>query len=239
MKGFTKLALDLIVGALIPVLILNNLTKPLGAPVAYVLAALVPVAYVLIDTFFITRRFNYITSYVALSAILNGVLAFWFVDGWVYALKDTAALAASVVLFFGSAVLGRPFLRFFLAQALTPDTPARGQSLARLMSVRPIHRSLVWATVVVALEQLLACAVNVWLNVTTVTAAFGSEAFNLQVAQVNALTRVAFPIASIVAFGVSFAFVFRAILAQLPHEEGKSQTDSDLWQLIDQWTPAA
>ena len=87
MKGLTKLALDIVMGAVVPILILNNLTKPLGAPVAYVLAALVPVTYVLVDTFFISRRFNVITSYVALSAIMNGILAFWFVDGALYALN--------------------------------------------------------------------------------------------------------------------------------------------------------
>jgi len=81
MKGWTKLLLDITMGAVIPILILNNLTRPLGAPPAYVIAALVPVAYVLVDTFAISRRFNAITTYVALTAIMNGALAFWFVDG--------------------------------------------------------------------------------------------------------------------------------------------------------------
>ncbi|MCL5999110.1 MAG: hypothetical protein M1546_24065 [Chloroflexi bacterium] len=235
MKGFTKLALDLIMGAVVPILILNNLTRTLGAPVAYVLAALVPVVYVLADTFFITRRFNAITTYVALSAILNGILAFWFVDGVLYALKDTAGLAVSVLLFAGSILIGKPMLRFFLVQALNPDTPARRQGLDELMRQPPVSRSLVTATVIVALESVIAGGVNFWLNLGMVTAPFGGETFNQQVAQVNAITRIAFPIASIIAFTLGFALLFRAIYACLPKEEGKSQTDSELWTLVDLW----
>ena len=66
-----KPIIDIVIGAVIPILILNNLTKTLGAEMTYVLAALVPVSYTLIDTFFISRRFNVITSYVALAAIMN------------------------------------------------------------------------------------------------------------------------------------------------------------------------
>ena len=113
-----KPIIDIVIGAVIPILILNNLTKTLGAEMTYVLAALVPVSYTLIDTFFISRRFNVITSYVALAAIMNGVLAFWWVDGWRFAIKDTAAFLVTLLVFVGSLVLGKPILQFFMAQIL-------------------------------------------------------------------------------------------------------------------------
>jgi len=40
---------DLAFGAALPILVLNNLTSRLGAPPAYVLAALIPVTWVVID----------------------------------------------------------------------------------------------------------------------------------------------------------------------------------------------
>jgi hypothetical protein len=132
-KGWTKLLLDIVMGAVVPILILNNLTKPLGAPLAYVLAALVPVSYVLIDTFVLSRRFNAITTYVASAAIMNGVLAFWFVDGWQYALKDTAGLIVAAGLFFGSLLLGRPMFEFFAAQVFQPDTAQKDRALPHLV----------------------------------------------------------------------------------------------------------
>jgi hypothetical protein len=231
MKGFTKLALDIAMGAVIPILILNNLTRPLGAPLAYVMAALVPVAYVLIDTFFISRRFNVITSYVALAAIMNGVLAFWFVDGALFAIKDTAALLVTIAVFSGSLLIGRPLARYFLIQALNPDTPAREAKLRRLMDAPKVRRSAVIATALIVAQSAVAAAFNFWLNLNTVTAPFGVEAFNQQVAQVNAITRLAFPIASVAAFGAGFALVFRELYRLLPGDTSGGQ--DELWAQID------
>ena len=81
MNRTVKLVLDIVMGAVIPILILNNLNEQLGTVTTYVVAALVSVAWVFIDLFFITKRFNFITSYVGAFAIGRGLLAFWFVDG--------------------------------------------------------------------------------------------------------------------------------------------------------------
>jgi hypothetical protein len=232
MKGFTKLALDIVMGAVIPILILNNLTRPLGAPLAYVIAALVPVAYVLADTFFISRRFNVITSYVALTAIMNGALAFWFVDGALFALKDTAALLVSFAAFSGSLLVGRPLARYFLIQALNPGTPAREAKLRKLLDAPGVRRAAIIATGLIVAESAVAAAFNFWLNLNTVTAPFGVEAFNQQVAQVNAITRLALPVASVAAFGIGFALVFRELYRVLP-AGAESGSQDELWALID------
>jgi len=237
MKGFTKLALDIAMGAVVPILILTNLTRPLGAPTAYVLAALAPVLYVLADTLFISRRFNVITTYIALSAIINGVLAFWFVDGVRFALKDTAAITVSVVVIAVSIAIGKPLVQYFLIQALNPDTPARTAKLKALLALPAVRRSVVWATWLVLLEGVAAGIINIALNLSIVTALFGTESFNQQVAHVNAITRIGFPIASLAAFGIGLTFVFRALYAALPKEEREAQTDGDIWSLIDLWQP--
>jgi hypothetical protein len=84
-----KLALDVLLGAVVPILILSYLSDPLGPVPAYLLSALVPVGWVLADLSLVSRRFNFITAFLGLSAIVRGLLAFWFVDGALYALKDT------------------------------------------------------------------------------------------------------------------------------------------------------
>ncbi|BCX02202.1 MAG: hypothetical protein KatS3mg053_0140 [Candidatus Roseilinea sp.] len=232
MKGWTKLLLDIVMGAVIPILILNNLTRVIGAPPAYVLAALVPVTYVLADTFFISRRFNAITTYVALTAIMNGVLAFWFVDGWRYALKDTAGLIVAVILFFGSLVIGKPMFQFFIAQVVQPDTPEKARSLQTLFTKSEVKRGMVAATALVGATNATLGIANFLLNLNIVTAPFGTEAFNSQVAEVNAITRIAFTLGSFVVFAVAFYLAYRALFKVLPSEEGKSQFESEFWDLV-------
>lgn len=235
MKGYSKLLLDIVMGAVIPILILNNLTRPLGAPTAYVLAALVPVAYVLVDTLFISRRFNAITTYIALTAIMQGALAFWFVDGWRYALKDTAGLIVAVLLFFGSIVIGKPMMQFFAAQVFQPDTPAKERSLKTLFAEPEVKRGMVLATALIGVENAVLAVINFTLNINIVTAAFGTEEFNAQVAQVNAITRVLFTVAAFAVFALAFYIAYRAIFKVLPKEEGKSQFESEFWDLMGQW----
>lgn len=232
MKGWTKLLLDIVMGAIIPILILNNLTKPLGAPLAYVIAALVPVVYVLVDTFAISRRFNAITTYVALTAIMNGALAFWFVDGWRYALKDTAGLIVAVLLFFGSIAIGKPMFQFFIAQVVQPDTPEKERALRSLFAKPEVKQGMVAATALVGATNATLGVANFLLNLNIVIASFGTETFNSQVAEVNAITRIAFTLASFVVFAVAFYLAYRALFKVLPSEEGKSQFESEFWDLV-------
>ena len=236
MKGYTKLILDIVMGAVIPILILNNFARLTGSSdtLAYVFAAMVPVAYVLIDTFFISRRFNVITSYVALSTIVSGVLVFWFVDGVRFALKDTAALIVAVFVFIGSMLIGKPMMQFFAAQVFQADTPDKHSKLTTLLALPNVRKTLFLSTAIVAVYNVIAAVVNFLLNLNIVIAKFGEAAFNTQVAQVNAITRVAFTIASLVAFGIAFALIYRAVFKVLPKEEGKSQLESDFWELVGQ-----
>ena len=235
MKGWTKLLLDIVMGAVVPIIILNNLTRPLGAPLAYVLAALVPVSYVLIDTFAISRRFNAITTYVASTAIMNGVLAFWFVDGWQYALKDTAGLIVAAGLFFSSLLLGRPMFEFFAAQVFQPDTQQKERAFRALCTKPVVRQGLIAATVIVGTANLMLGVINFLLNLNIVLAPFGTESFNAQVAQVNAITRVLFPVVSLGVFAGAFYLVYRAFFRVLPSEEGKSQFESEFWDLVRLW----
>ncbi|MCS6849090.1 MAG: hypothetical protein RMN52_15400, partial [Anaerolineae bacterium] len=73
---------------------------------------------------------------------------------------------------------------------------------------------------------------NFLLNLNIVTAPFGTETFNSQVAEVNAITRIAFTLASFVVFAVAFYLAYRALFKVLPSEEGKSQFESEFWDLV-------
>lgn len=234
MKGFNKVILDLVFGAVIPILILNNFARVTGLSdtLAYIFAALVPVAYVLIDTLFISRRLNVITSYVALSTIISGILVFWYVDGIRYAIKDTAALIAGFVVFAGSILIGKPMMQFFAAQIFQPDTPQKNTALNTLFADGTVRKQLVLGTGIIALYNVVAGVVNFVLNLNIVKATFGSAAFNAQVAEVNFITRIVFTIGSMAAFAGAIFLLYRALFARLPKEDDKSQFESDFWELV-------
>jgi hypothetical protein len=232
MKRTTKLVLDIVMGAVVPILILNNLTQRLGAPAAYVLSALVPVGWIFVDLLFITRRFNFITAYIGLNAIIRGMMAFWFVDGVRFALKDSISFVVAVVAFGGSVVIGKPIMRAFLLQSLDPDTPEREQALARLLRERPVARALIGGSLVLLVVNLLSGLANFVLNLRIVVAPFGTEQFNRQVAQVNAITRIALSVPEFLAFGVAFWLIYRALYAQLPATDSTTYDQHDFWELL-------
>jgi hypothetical protein len=232
MKQSIKLVLDIVMGAVIPILILRYLTEPLGAPMAYVVAALVPVGWVFADLFLITKRFNFITSYIGLSAVIRGALAFWFVDGIPFAIKDTASYIFATLLFGGMLLVGRPILQYFMAQALNPDTADKETALNDLFREPTVYRALAIGTLIVVIANILTGIANFWLNWTIVVAPFGTEEFNLQVAQVNAITRVVLTIPDLISLSAAIWIVYRALFKQLPSEEGKSQLESDFWDLV-------
>jgi hypothetical protein len=234
MKSAIKLILDIVMGAVIPIIILDRFSGPdrLGAVAAYVLAAFVPLAWVMIDLFVLTKKFNFITSYVGFSSVVSGILAFWFVDGWLYALKDTVGLLLRVLIFGGSVLIARPILKYFFIQALNPDTPSKAAALANLFGDTGVEKSFVLATWLVVIETALAAAFNFYLNLRFVLAAFGTELFNQQVAYVNAITRVVLTIPSVIVFAIAMWVMYRAVYRHLPSEEGKSQLESDFWDLV-------
>ncbi|MGD1908576.1 MAG: VC0807 family protein [Leptolyngbyaceae cyanobacterium] len=227
-----KLTLDIIIGAVIPILILNNLNEQLGTVNTYIVAALVPVAWILLDACLITRQFNFITSYVGAFAILRGLLAFWFVDGILFALKDTLGTIFTVIVFGVSILISRPIMHYFLMQGMSPDSPQQKRSLKALLAEPKVYRALVKGTKIILMINLLVGMANFFLNLQIVVAEFGTTAFNQQVAQVNAITQIAFILCELIGAGVAAVLIRRAMFYYLPQEDGKEQDESDFWDLL-------
>jgi hypothetical protein len=232
MNRTIKFLLDIVMGALIPIAILTYMSEPLGNVRAYVIASLVPVSWVFFDLLLITRRFNFITSYIGTFAVVNGLLAFWFVDGVLYALKDSVGFMLTISLFGGSLLIGRPFIRYFVIQVLSPDTPEREQSLHTLLTEPGVYRALIMASLVFVGVNALTGTTNFLLNLFIVTAQFGTEQFNQQVAQVNAITRIALNIPEMLGMAYAVWLIIGQLYRHLPHEEGKRQIDSEFWDLV-------
>ncbi|MDB9528168.1 hypothetical protein PN498_19405 [Oscillatoria sp. CS-180] len=227
-----KLVLDIVIGAVIPILILNNLSEEFGAVTTYIVAALVPVAWVLIDLFLITKRFNFIASYVGAFAIIRGLLAFWFVDGIQFAFKDSMGSIFTAIVFGISIIIRKPIMYYFLVQGLNPTSLEQEKSLKSLLAETKVYRSLVNGTIIVLMVHLWTGIANFSLNLRIVLANFGTPLFNQQVAQVNTITRVALAIPEFIGIGIAAVIIRRAMLFYLPEEDDQDDSESDFWDLL-------
>ena len=92
---------------------------------------------------------------------------------------------------------------------------------------RPVVRELVRGTAMLAFVHAAAGAANFLLNLSIVTASFGTDEFNAQVAKVNAITRLAIGLPEGLATGLAIWLVYRALFPLLPGVPGEG-----FWELV-------
>jgi hypothetical protein len=232
MSKSLKLTLDILIGAAIPILVLKYGTEPLGALRAYITAAMIPVVWVLLDLLVITRRFNFITAFVGLTSLMRGALAFWYVDGLLFAVKDSVSYVVSFLVFGVTALLGSPVTRAIALQGLSPDTPEREQQMNRLLDEPTVGSAMKKAGILIGVTNLAAGAINFVINYRMVLAPFNTPAFNDQVANVNAITRFVLVLPDMVAIFFAFSMMYKAMYALLPANEGTDPDAGEFWTLL-------
>ncbi|MEL6383884.1 MAG: hypothetical protein AAFQ89_15795, partial [Cyanobacteria bacterium J06626_18] len=126
----------------------------------------------------------------------------------------------------------KPIMRYFVTQALNPNSSKQKRLLKALLAESKVYWSLVKGTRLVLMINLLTGIINFFLNLQIVVAEFGTSAFNQQVAQVNAITRIALAIPEFAGFWIAVMLIRRAISYYLPEEEYEEQDDSDFWDLL-------
>ena len=218
-----KTVWDLIFTLVIPILILSpnmlgsgiSVAELLGGETtgnirAYLIAALIPVAYVLVDLT-VNRNVSPVALIGGVGAVVSGALAFWYVDGFWYAIKDSARSYLTGILFLLSAATSVPLFRVFLDAASIGEKPEDRAATQQAMRDPDIHRGLVLGTVIFALVDLVGGVVNSFVNYRHVTAKFGSDAFNAQVAEVNAIMRVPGLVISLIGVALAISCVQAAV----------------------------
>lgn len=219
-----KTVWDLVFTLLIPILILSPNILGSGISIAeqvfgggtggnvraYLLAALIPVVYVLWDLG-VNRNVSPVALIGGAGAIFSGALAFWYVDGFWYAIKDSARSYLTGLLFLISAATSVPLFRVFLDAASIGEKPEDRAATQQAMRDPGVHRGLVLGTVVFAVVDLIGGVVNSVVNYARVTARFGTDDFNAQIAAVNAVMRVPGLVISLVGVFAAIWFVQRAV----------------------------
>ncbi|ULH14810.1 hypothetical protein MF271_12570 [Deinococcus sp. KNUC1210] len=180
---------------------------------AYLLAALVPVVYVLWDIL-VNRNLSPVALLGGITALFSGALAFWYVDGFWYAIKDSARPIFTALFAFASAATAYPLFRIFLDAASIAESPTHRAATQVAMKSPGVARSLVQATLVFGVIDLVGAVVNSVVNYHIVVGKFGSDAFNTQVAQANAVMRIPGLAISLVGAAIAFWLVQRAVTAR-------------------------
>jgi hypothetical protein len=201
----------------------------LGNVQTYVIAALIPAIYILIDTLR-TRQFNPVTTVAASSALLGGGLAFLQVSGAAFALKDSYRPIVFALVMGGSLLLGKPFFQVFLRQAITDITDDKKPLLEKLFSAPNVRLGLRNATLLIAAESAVTAVANFLVNYNLVTLTFGSKAFNAQVLQANAVMYVPSLALSALGFGAAYWLVQRGVTKDFGR---KAQLfDDSMWEAL-------
>lgn len=225
-----KTVWDLIFTLVIPIMILspNLLGDGIGVSSllgggqtgnvrAYLLAALIPVGYVLWDIIF-NRNVSPVALIGGAGAIFSGALAFWYVDGFWYAIKDSARSYLTGILFLISAFTSVPLFRVFLDAASIGEKEEDRLATRQAMRDPAVHRGLALGTIAFAGVDFLAGIVNSIVNYQRVTAKFGTDAFNAQIAEVNAIMRVPSLVISLLGVGLAMWLVQRAVKGRYGQE---------------------
>ncbi|ANE44544.1 VC0807 family protein [Deinococcus puniceus] len=228
-----KTVWDLVFTLLIPILILSPNIFGSGVSVsdtvfgggttgnirAYLLAALIPVVYVLWDLL-VNRNVSPVALIGGAGAIFSGALAFWYVDGFWYAIKDSARSYLTGILFLISAATSVPLFRVFLDASSIGEPPEHRAASQQAMRDPAVHKGLVLGTVVFAVIDIIGGIINSVVNYQRVVAKFGSDDFNGQIAEVNALMRVPSLVLSLLGVFAAVWLVQRAVKAR--YGEGAS-----------------
>ncbi|MFN8509987.1 MAG: VC0807 family protein [Deinococcaceae bacterium] len=212
-----KIVIDLFFTLAIPITLLAsklpftdfNFSDTLGTRPTFVLAGIIPAAYILWDTWK-TQKFNPVTALAAVSALTGGVLAFLQIDGWKFALKDSYGSIVVVLVMGVSLLLRQPFFGFILKVAAT-ENREQEEAMRQLLLAPTVRKMLFWSTFIILIEALINGTLNFWINLQHVTENFGSKTFNNQVAEVNAMMRLPSLALTFIGYGLAFYAVRWAV----------------------------
>jgi hypothetical protein len=105
--------------------------------------------------------------------------------------------------------------------------------MERLFAETSVVQAMKKAALIIGFTNLGAGAVNYVLNLRIVTATFNTAAFNDQVANVNAITRVVLVLPDMVALYFAFQLMYKAMYALLPADDIPGEPESgEFWNLL-------
>ncbi|MEK2688474.1 VC0807 family protein [Bdellovibrio sp. GT3] len=183
--------LNLIFNILLPVLILNKLTKHIGPGYALILALAFPLIYGIYDLIK-RRKVNAFSILGLLNVGLTGGLAFVGIHGFWFAVKEAAFPALVGIFVFGSAFTKKPFIESLFLNPNVMKVDLLEQKLAEHGKKAEFHEHMRKSTMLLSLSFALSAVLNfvlarsIFLDIdTTLTADAQSVILNEQIAKMT------------------------------------------------------
>lgn len=225
--GVPKTIWDLLFTLIIPILVLSPNILGSGISIAenvfgggtagniraYLLAALIPVAYVIVD-FLIHRSVSPIAILGGIIALVRGALAFWYVDGWQFALKDSVPSLLFGLFALASLATRTPLFRVLIDAGSIAEGGESRAATQTAMRDPGVFGALKLATLSYAVVELASSVVNYFVNLRIVTGKFGASDFNAQIAQANAVMRVPGLVLTLMGVALGMFLLQRAVAAR-------------------------
>ncbi|WP_413584365.1 VC0807 family protein [Bdellovibrio sp. HCB274] len=183
--------LNLIFNILLPVLILNKLTKHIGPGYALILALAFPLIYGIYDLIK-RRKVNAFSILGLLNVGLTGGLAFVGIHGFWFAVKEAAFPALVGIFVFGSAYTKKPFIESLFLNPNVMKVDLLEQKLAEHGKKTEFHEHMRKSTMLLSLSFALSAILNfvlarsIFLDIdTSLTAEAQSVILNEQIAKMT------------------------------------------------------
>ncbi len=184
-----NLLVNLVFNLAIPTLVLSKLSSPdrLGPALALIVALASPLGYGLYD-FVRRRKVNLISGIGFISVLLTGGLGLLKVDGLWFAVKEAAVPLVIATFVLASMKTKRPLVRSLIYNEQVIDVARVHACLEERQAVPAFERLLQRASYGLAASFLLSAALNFGLARYLLKSPSGTEAFNAELAKMNALS---------------------------------------------------
>lgn len=217
-----NMLINILMNIVIPTLILTKLSgdQHLGAVWGLVVALAFPVIYGLKD-FIGNRKINFFSALGIISVLLTGGIGILKLPTEYYAIKEAAipGLIGLVVLF--SIKTRYPLVKTFIYNDAILNTHKIAAALQAHDKVEEFEKTLRIGSYLLAASFFLSSALNYILAKMIVMSPSGTEAFNVEVGKMNAISFPVIAVPSMIIMALSLMYIFRSIrlLTGLSFEE--------------------
>ena len=194
-----NLLVNLICNLAIPTLVLSKLSgeQRLGPALALVVALAFPLGYGVWD-FLQRRKTNLISVIGFASVLLTGGLGLMKVDGFWFAIKEAAVPLVIAIVVLASMKSKRPLVRSLIYNEQIIDVNRVQERLVERNAVPSFERLLARSSYGLAASFLLSAALNFGLARYLLRSPSGTEAFNAELAKMNALSLPVIAVPSVI-----------------------------------------
>lgn len=229
---------NILMNIVIPTVILTKMSGDnflgthwgLGATWGLIVALAFPISYGIFD-FIIHRKFNFFSGLGVVSVLLTGGISLLHLDTKYYAIKEAAipGIIGLMVLF--STKTRYPLVKTFIYNENILQVEKVTAALKDHGNTEAFEKTLRLGSYLIAISFFMSSALNYILAKMIVVSSTGTEAFNIEVGKMNALSFPVIAVPSMLIMVATLFYIFRSIrlLTSLTMEDvmhGGNDTDN-------------